>query len=201
MRVLSENQASTKRVLSEEQKARKRERDIARYDWYKEHGICVHCGRNTAMINSISCPDCSYKRAEKQRERRQNNIDKCREKDRIRCRERRRKRKAAGLCTNCGKKTPYKSRAYCYECMIKSQAHRRKYLRIKNCGVENLRSQFFRENDLCSFCGKPVIPGKRTCEKHYKMLVESIAYARKMRKQKFDAAASGTYIGLGIYKQ
>lgn len=198
MQVLSE----IKRVLSEEEKkARKRERNIALYNWYKEHGICTHCGKHTAMLNGTMCPDCSYKRSEQQHIWRKKNIDECREKDRIRCKERRLKRKAAGLCTECGKRPPYKGHMSCYECTIKNKARRRKYRRIKNGGIENLRSQFFRENDLCSFCGKPVVPGKRTCEKHYKMCVESIAYARQVRKQKFDAAASGTHIGLGVYKK
>lgn len=76
------------------------------------------------------------------------------------------KARESGLCTTC-KKKPRKYGVMCYECYLRQK----RYDRARSTGER----QLWKENDLCYYCGDPVVPGKRVCQKHYDILLKSIA--------------------------
>ena len=188
------------RVLSEEEKkARKREYVLGMYYWYKEHGICVRCKQEQAMPGYVRCPDCIYKDGEKAHQNPKKHDDRYKEKQNKRLRERYHECKKLGLCTRCAKKQAYKGGRFCYECMLKAKRYARQRKQKKS-GISGEMHQYWKEQGLCYFCGKPVVEGKKTCEEHYRKCAMSAANMRAKRKVKIDAAAPGTHIGLGVYK-
>ena len=76
--------------------------------------------------------------------------------------------KAAGICVRCRKK-PAEYGVHCYECWL------RQMRKAKNRYTHG--REIWTEEGRCYFCGKPAIPGKKTCEKHYKICCNSISHA------------------------
>lgn len=78
------------------------------YQWYKAHGICPKCKTEWAAPGRVFCLDClKKKRAEIMKNGSDYNMQKCR--------ERREKLKAQGLCVSCGKKA-VEGRVLCQVC-------------------------------------------------------------------------------------
>ena len=127
--------------------------DKESYQWYKAHKICPRCSMRMADPGKVHCFEClEYSRiyasehedkalvSEKQRERRE-------------------RRKEAGICCKCGKKPVFRynnhTYAVCYECYIKtSNAQRRHKEKVKKnkkaCGI-------------CRWCDNPVLEGFYFC--------------------------------------
>lgn len=88
------------------------------------------------------------------------------EKQRAIAKKKRDEARAKGFCIICRKrKATHGSK--CYECYLRQK----RYDKAKYDG----RREYWREEGLCYFCGAPRMEGQKTCEKHYKILKESIS--------------------------
>ena len=127
------------------------EKQRERVEWYKSHGICPQCGVNDIFENEGVCPECKAKNANRYEKKKEYYI--------TYINDRRKERRANGLCADCGKPSPDKYR--CPECAAKA------YKRSKKKG-RNTTRQDWTTDGKCAICGgEPLHPGKRICEKCY----------------------------------
>lgn len=145
-----------------------------RYYWLKEHGICVHCGKDNAMINNILCPECA--------EKHDKSTDKCR----IRNEEYRIKdveiykrmadrREEQGLCRRCGKRPPMAGKKQCIECKV---ARHKRYLQkeLKQNMTKREEKEYLNK---CRICGAvEVVEGKKVCKECYERCSKQAEFAR-----------------------
>ena len=109
-------------------------KDKERYRWYKEHGICPGCGQHNAMDGHVYCVTCAeaqavchmIKRSVMTKEEKQEQYKKWRESKNIL----RQKRKAAGLCVQCGMPSR-QGKTRCAKCAEKNNAKQRERYRSK----------------------------------------------------------------------
>ena len=131
-----------------------------RYDWLKQHGICVNCGQNNSCIGSIFCPECGEKAYNRNREYQSAH----REEQRQRCKEYNKRLyaecKAKGLCQKCGKKA-IDGKTLCLSCRIKQQ--KKKDHRWNNDIERSMRNEL----GLCYVCGKPLQNHDKLCDNCY----------------------------------
>ncbi len=123
-------------------------------DWYRQHGICIMCRSNDAMIGKTLCPECDEK-----------NLERCKkyaealppEKKKLQ-KERVRKWRAArvekGLCVVCGKPNHDKRFKLCPRC----RAYHRQ---LKQGDAKN-----YAQIGKCRRCGGDLVEGYAFCEKH-----------------------------------
>lgn len=128
-----------------------------------------------ARICDMDCfnckfPDCINDKVYPESSRYCNWSEERKKKDNARCAERYRKALAAGLCGRCHYKPLYRG-TLCYECWLK----RKRY----DASRSTHKREYRRENGLCYFCDTPVVPGKKTCEKHLQFFQKRIEYASK----------------------
>ena len=139
------------------------------YDIYKKLGICTSCGKNKAEEGRVHCLECAIKDAERKRTY---NYDKERKAKYIK-----RKRElcdAFGICTTCCTREKYKGKL-CIECYLKSKRRYREKQIEKGVTPRDMRRDF----NVCFYCGKPAVEGKRVCQKHLDILRENATHARK----------------------
>lgn len=143
------------------------------YVWHKEHGICPACRHAKASPGRVLCDECLEKQRETDRIRRKN-------KDRTQVnsyqKERRERLKASGMCFRCGKRKAECGKTMCSECAIKYRRWDREW--------HSKHSRHFKETGQCQWCDSMAIPGKNYCQKHYYDLCERIAKGRKAQKDK-----------------
>ncbi len=140
-------------MTSEKQKQYHKER----YEWLKNKGICVCCGRDNACIGSVYCPECGEKNAEKVREYYRTNRDERNNYNKEYNKRIRAERKAKGLCVKCGRKA-IDGQTLCLECRTKE----RKWKKAKrNNDVERSMRP---ELGLCYICGKPLNKWDKLCD-------------------------------------
>lgn len=143
-------------------------RNKIRYEWLKEHGICVQCGQNDAFNGRVRCADCLHKNNESQlaidRQRRQQKVEyKKAHYHRL---------KEEGRCPRCGKKA-YKNYLYCYEHYIQGRRYDSEKWQRKRKG--------YAEQGLCLICGAERVKEKKFCPTHYEQKVAQMAHARKFQ--------------------
>jgi len=152
----------------------------ARYHLLRSHGICARCGQKPAIEKRPYCIDCCEK--QKAIDRKNYHIRNKRpgvsEALRVKVKTKRDDRKAAGLCTYCGKRVPALGRKKCDHCL----AHLRFLYAKKH--PPNTKN----EKGLCCFCDSPALPGKRTCHRHYTSKLEHITRVNRMRMERQLAA-------------
>lgn len=102
---------------------KKRQENLDRYYWLKEHHICVRCGKKEAFRNRVCCEDCIYHNNEYYHSNRAR-LDKTKK-------ERQARYRAEGRCVVCGKPRDGKSIILCNKCLEVSNKARRKYARRK----------------------------------------------------------------------
>lgn len=83
--------------------------------------------------------------------------------------------RAKGMCIVCRQKEATHG-AKCYECFLRQKRHDR----AKRTG----QRQEWIDNDLCYYCGQPRKPGQKVCEKHYKILCESVGRTNAVPSEK-----------------
>ena len=99
-------------AVSEYARKRERERNREIYAWYKEHGICPRCKRTWAAPGRVCCEEClKEKRIETMKFGGEYNARKCK--------ERRERLKAQGLCVRCAKKAE-PGKVLCTKCARKN---------------------------------------------------------------------------------
>lgn len=153
-----------------------RQRDLRykkqNYEWAKARGLCVRCMKERAAPGRYKCLEClsisvelnnacNAKLSQDEKEKRE-------ERNRESMKTLYAQRKAAGLCTACGKPA-YKGQAFCNECRLRrNRQHRERYIR-KPAGE-------------CRYCERPALPGRQMCKEHYERDLEILEYARSQRK-------------------
>lgn len=100
-------------------KARWKRLNKERYDFYKDNGICISCGREFSEPGRVRCRTCADKIKQYQESRRQELV----EYKRIL----RQRRIDAGLCINCGKRPPLEGRRMCKRCNQNALDSSKKY--------------------------------------------------------------------------
>lgn len=98
-------------AVSEEAKARRKQYQLDRYRWYREHGICARCYKTWADPGHAYCAACAKKAKAYQRRK-----DPDGSQNRARCQERRDKLRLAGMCINCGKRKAVQGNCICGKC-------------------------------------------------------------------------------------
>lgn len=108
--------------------AEKRDRHITylreRYQFLRDRKICVRCGSARVELDKAHCSACLEKKTAQNRKWRSdpNNVKLANAYQR----EKRRQRREAGLCPECGKE-PYPGHVQCYECMLYNRRMHRKH--------------------------------------------------------------------------
>lgn len=142
--------------------------------FFKAHGLCQVCGQNIPEPGRVTCSKClqyaqeynAMRRATETPEERERRLQSLRTSGKSRYE----KRKAAGLCTKCGKPAQV-GKSMCNECLL----HRRLMDRAR-------RDTYSRDyENLCTRCRKkPREPGKKVCKDCYPILVEMAAHMREV---------------------
>lgn len=96
----------------------------------------------------------------------------CKQKTKTRNKEMREWYKSSGICVNCKENEAIKGKTICVNCSTRDtlnyskQRYNQKIYNIKR-RVHRKKCYIWREQGLCYQCGKPTLPGKKQCEKHY----------------------------------
>ena len=109
-------------AVSKEAKEKQAKAHAEIYMMYKEHGICPRCRKAWAEPGRVQCKNCMKKVNARQKKR-----DPTGEIRKENCKERRRRLKAAGLCTDCGIRQAVVGKARCHECEAKAKESRIAY--------------------------------------------------------------------------
>ena len=96
------------------------------YLFYKSHGICVKCGRNSALNNHTLCGECTYKNNERAVRRYGRQTEEQKQAHNAYLRELRHKRKENGICVQCGSRKAMPGKQKCIECSIKAKRYSKK---------------------------------------------------------------------------
>ena len=137
--------------------------NLSLYHWYKAHGICIACGHEDAEPGKTRCAECAMKAAAWARAAYYLQSEEQKAANRQQRKERYARRKALGLCTDCGK-TVSTGKRLCLDCSL-----RRRYV----------KTDF--SDGLCCKCNEPVVPGMMLCARHYAI---AAANARKAHAQR-----------------
>ena len=182
-----------------------------RYYYRKENGICVRCGKNPARPNRTRCEKCAEIETTRVKEDRAALIKmgicpRCRKNPIVgyerMCEECRKKfndyknthviphiksayrvRKESGVCVNCGVRKAVEGKTQCIACAKKKAL--KEYNRRKEKNGFRIERSERNSYGLCYFCGDPVVPGYKVCEKHHKMCEQNARTenARNARKK------------------
>ena len=157
---------------SGESRERERQMKKAKYDYCKARGICVICCREPAFYNHVRCPACMEKAAEQKARRTAAMTQDQRDQINEQKRERYRRNKEAGRCTNCGKgvSTGY---ALCPTCLIQQRRARQAY------DLRSGRKKGWADAGLCIRCGAEPAEGRKLCPDCLERNREQMAYARQ----------------------
>ena len=162
-------------------------------------GICTRCAKAPPEPGLKLCGSCGEKRraADKARRARARGKPyagrdpvKCRRADRAGDRRRRRARREAGLCTDCGRNPPAENRSVCETCRLAMRARERaRYAVRKAAGV-------------CVRCAEPTVGGSSRCARHAALDAERVSPERKSaanRKRYARRRARGSCVDCGVY--
>ena len=186
IRIRSAKSANHKKVLTDEQKAKRKEyfaeyrrthkEERSNYgkettNFRKSNRICIKCGKEPAVKGRVSCVECLEKNRLEAQRRRENMTEEEKERAREIVRANYRKRvsryKAQGMCAKCGIRKAVSGKTLCVPCANKERAwsiatYNRRYRRTDNAGLD--RSEWA-SYGICYTCGKnPVVPGKKLCK-------------------------------------
>lgn len=98
-------------------------KQLERYYWLKEHGICTVCGQKDAIGKYVVCEDCLYSKQERD--------IKNAKRDYLVAKNRKQRYKAEGRCIDCGKVRDTTDANYCSVCREKARKQKREYMRRK----------------------------------------------------------------------
>lgn len=151
------------------------------YHWYKAHGLCPLCHTQKIAKGKAACLNCLSINAEATRKSRNNFTpeQKARADKQSRDSHKRlyKERKAAGICTKCGRHKAWEGRTKCVECTIRANRAAEKHRRKSG---EKTR-YMLTEHDVCYICGGEPLPGKRLCAAHYDVAMQNFRKANKRR--------------------
>lgn len=123
--------------------------DKERYEWLKEHHICVRCRKEKAEKGKLYCLVCKIDKREQNNNRKLTTEQK--EKKRIHNKRKYDILVAFGICPTCGVRVHKNGSIFCGRCGFKRNVQA-KNKRIKNGGIAR---ELFGTEGYCSVCGKP----------------------------------------------
>ena len=136
----------------------------------KKAGVCRDCGKEDAytMAGRTYCAECAEK-------------DRLRKEEARKCPEKRQKmltqhremvarKKAAGVCSCCGKRLAVPGKTMCGICLWKQRSYQ--YARRHEQGQRTWTERT--DGKGCFLCGKPCVPGRKLCEKHMIQRIENL---------------------------
>lgn len=150
--------------------------------WYKENGICLHCGQRHVKPGCQMCHECLANKNDATKIWYHNLSDEAKKarhaKNYGSQRKTEQRRFEQGLCFRCGKRPPILHTRYgqCAVCRAKSREQQRRK-RIRNGTVprdERVKGVF------CYRCGKPITKDKY-CPECYGIVVKQMEHARQFR--------------------
>ena len=141
---------------TEDRRERERQMKKAKYDYCKAKGVCVICCREAAFYHHVRCPGCMEKAAAQKARRTAAMTQAQRDRKNEQNRERYRRHKEAGLCTNCGKSIT-NGAALCHVCLLQQRR-----------AGENYRTRHglkkgWAEAGLCLWCGAEPAEERKLC--------------------------------------
>ena len=163
-------------------------------------GLCTRCGRLPPESGLKVCASCAEKRRAADKARRDRarargasyagrDPVKCRRAERAADRRRRRARREAGLCTNCGLRPPVDGRSVCEPCgKVRRAVDRARYAARKAAGV-------------CVRCAEPAIDGFSRCARHAALEAERVSPERRSatgKKRYVRRRARGQCVDCGV---
>ena len=145
------------------------------YEYYKSIGRCPICKRNKSAPNHVLCLECLSDVSERNRSQRDKWTPKRRKAESKRAvenkRKRKERRKAEGVCVECGKRTPKEGRIRCAICLYKHSERMKGYYRQKG----HKPRELFYYHDKCWICCADALPGKRVCAEHMDMCKNNLS--------------------------
>ena len=155
------------------------------YEFYKARGICPYCKRERSAPGKVACQNC----IDKQKRQTENMTPEEREKRKAQCKARYQKKKAAGLCTMCGKVPPTPGRTYCAKCAEQREKYHytpdpETVEKYKATARASGKARYERRKaaGLCTRCGEPAAPGKTHCEDCLRKMRGNMRRRREERK-------------------
>lgn len=134
--------ADTERIKDKKKRERnlesEKKRDLDKYYWLKEHGICTYCKHEKAVPGKTKCKKCLAKiRAKRQAKR---------------CDIDRSERRSCGVCYICGKNPVLSGKGVCNEC------HKLRLEAINKCleSREDGFNEYWKQENKLIFGGKTV---------------------------------------------
>lgn len=124
---------------------------------------CINCGKE--YCTNVYSEKSLYKNRSEEQKQYQRDYHK----------RKREEAKTKGYCCVCCKrKATHGSK--CYECYIRQKRYdRAKY---------DHRRELWKEKGLCYMCGAAPLPGKKTCKKHYGILISNLETLLNVKKTK-----------------
>lgn len=151
------------------------------YNLYKSLGICPQCRRNKSAPKHVLCLECLSDISERNYQRRSKLTDEQHQAESQRAtenkRKRRERRKASGLCVECGRRPPKDGRLRCGVCLYKNRERMKRYNIAKGRNPQEL----LLAHDVCWICGGEPLPGKRLCTVHYDIAMANLRKANQNR--------------------
>ena len=161
-------------MTPERRKEAHRARIRATYHWYKAHGICIACGHEDAEPGKTRCAECAMKAAAWARAAYYLQSEEQKAANRQQRKERYARRKALGLCTDCGK-TVSTGKRLCLDCSLRRHRYDKRFFDA----YRRVKTDF--SDGLCCKCNEPVVPGKKLCARHYAIALENLRKANAQR--------------------
>lgn len=162
-------------------------------EFRRNMGFCPRCGVNKLFGDERNCPECRAKNEiyfTKQREDKEKYYSY--ESNRRKCK--RDKNRENGLCTLCGCKKESDGHVICYYCRKKHNEYMKKYNLGKKSTYLNMH-EYWRENGLCSNCGKECKDGYKVCTDCYeKILIAARSENSAKAREKIKAVEERRYI-------
>lgn len=136
-----------------------KEYDKERYQWLKEHHICVRCKKEKAEKGSLFCLVCKMDKREQDKNRKLTTEQKGRKR-------KHNKRRydimvAFGICPRCGEREHESNSIFCGRCSAIRNNNEMNKRREKGITARVL----FGTEGYCSVCGKPTEDGQKQCKR------------------------------------
>lgn len=116
-------------------------------EFYREHHLCVDCGKVKVPESEKTCPECRAKRSKWRKPL----SEKIKSDFKHYQKSLYYQRKEQGICTKCGKRKSMPNKVKCGICLAKdAENHRKKKLNKQN------TKEYRKENHLCYHCGNEI---------------------------------------------
>lgn len=133
--------------------------DKERYEWLKEHHICVRCKKEKAEKGKLFCLICKMDRRDQNKKRKLTTEQK--EKNRIHKQRRYDILIAFGICPRCGKREHKENSIFCGRCSA-IRNNKEMNRRRKNGTIARV---LFGTEGYCSICGKTTENRQKQCKR------------------------------------